>query len=283
MAPLWGLAGRGRNPNGRARPAPPRLHLAALTLLSAPALLAAGLAGCAPEAKLLRSDPSFTAGALSGGGIAVVGVVKKDEVEQVRAPLIAALLTELGRARPDVRVVDADRVAERLGLPAYRRLLNSYQARGQLDSTEVRGLAGAIGGEARFAILGRVTSDAVRNSERGLAPEDSSRYRFFNTLLVTGRDARVDLQVYDLSTRAVVYHAQYAGSAEDARPARYGLQGGGAATGGGGVTVGVAPRDAGAAGVPDSLAEQWGRYPDAPTLASALAEAFRAFAGGLPR
>lgn len=212
-----------------------------------------------------------------------MGVVKKEEVEQMRPPLIAALTEELARTRPDLRVVSADRVAALMGLQAYRRLLNSYQAGGQLDSTEVRALAATMGGEARFALLGRVTSDAVRNSARGIEPGDSSRYRYFNTLLVTGRDARVEMQVYDLGSRLLVYRAQFAGSAEDARPARYGVEGGGAAVEGTGATIGPGQRDAAAAGVPDSLADQWGRYPEAPALARALAEAFHAFAGDLPR
>lgn len=244
--------------------------------------LVAGLAGCAAESTLFRSDPSFTAAALSAGGVVVVSVVKREEVEQVRPPLIAALEEVLGSARPDLRLIPADRVAEDVGLTTYRRMLRDYQTRGSLDSSEVRTLARAVGGEARYAILGRVTSDALRTSERGIAPQDSSRYRFFRVLLVTGRDARVDLHVYDLAKRAVAYHAQYAGSAEDSRPARYGLERGGAAAGGG-VTLGVGSRDAVPPGLPDSLAEQWGRYPPAPTLASALTEAFRAFAADLPR
>jgi hypothetical protein len=244
------------------------------------ASLAAGLAGCASEAKLLRVEPSFTAAALSAGGLAVVGVVKKEEVEQVRPPLIAALTEELGRARPDLRLVDADRVTGLLGLPAYRRVLQSYQARGWLDSAEVRSLAGALGGEARFAVLGRVTSDGIRTSERDLAPEDSSRYRFFNTLLVTGRDARVDVQVYDLASGSMVYRGQFAGSAEDSRPARYRLDAGAA---GSGTAIGVGLRETAPTGAADSAADSWGRYPPAPALASALTEAFRAFASGLPR
>lgn len=246
------------------------------------AALAAGLAGCATEAKLLRSDPAFTAAALSRGGLAVVSVVKKEEVEQVRPPLIAALMRKLSQARPDLRLVDADRVAEALGTIRYRRLLNAYQARGSLDSAEVRALADAVGGAARYGVLGRVTHDALRTSERGISPEDSSRYRFFSTRLVTGRDARVDMQVYDLAKGTLVYRAEYAGSAEDERPARYGLEGGGA-TAGSGVTIGAGSRDAAPPGVPDSLAEQWGRYPEAPTLARSLEEAFRAFARDLPR
>src|SRR5512143_3309724 len=104
-----------------------------LLLLGALAGLVAGWAGCASESKLLRSDPSFTAGALTHGGIAVVSIVKKEEVEQVRPPLIAALEAELARGRPDLRLIPADRVAAALGLPAYRHLLSAYQASGSLD------------------------------------------------------------------------------------------------------------------------------------------------------
>jgi hypothetical protein len=261
---------------------PASVAAAALLLAVAAVALAVGLAGCAAESKLFRSDPSFTAAALSAGGVAVVSVVKKEEVEQVRPPLIAALEEVLRSARPDLRLISAGRVADDMGLGTYRRILRDYQASGSLDSAGVRTLARAVDGEARYAIVARVTSDALRRSERGISPQDSSRYRFFRVLLVTGRDARVDVHVYDLAKRAVVYYAQYAGSAEDSRPARYGLEGGGAAAGGG-VTVGLGSRDAVPPGVPDSLAEQWGRYPPAPTLAGALTEAFRAFAADLPR
>ena len=198
----------------------------------------------------------------------MVSVVKKEEVEQVRPPLIAALEAELARGRPDLRMVPADRVAAALGLPAYRGLLSAYQASGTLDTSEVRALAAAVGAEARFAVLGRVFSDVVRTSERGISPDDPSQYRLFNTVLITGRNARVEMQIYDLAKGGMVYRAQYAGSAEDSRPARVGLEGGGAV--GAGTTIGIGSRDLPRQGGPDSLAEESGRYPGAPALAGAL-------------
>jgi hypothetical protein len=212
----------------------------------------------------------------------VVSVVKKEEVEQVRPPLIAALERTLGQARPELRLVPAGRVEDDLGLETYRRILKSYQARGSLDSSEVRTLAREIGGDARYAILGRVFSDAVRTSERGIPRRDKSEYRSFDTLLITGRDARVDLRIYDLATGALVFHAQYAGSAEEARPARFGLEGGGA-VGSGTIPVPSGTRDGIPSDVPDSLAERWGQYPAIPSLATALEEAFRSFAKDLPQ
>jgi hypothetical protein len=249
-------------------------------MIGAAALLA-GVLGCAAEAKLYKRDATFTAAALSAGGLAVVSVVKKEEVEQVRPPLIAALERTLGQERPELRLVPADRVSEDLGLETYRRILRAYQVRGTLDSSAVRTLARELGGEARYAVLGRVFSDAVRTSERGIPRQDKSEYRYFDTMLVTGRDARVDLRVYDLAKEAVVFHAQYVGSAEEARPARYGLEGGGA--GSGTVALPSGPRDGVPSDVPDSLVERGGQYPAVPPLATALEEAFRAFAADLPK
>jgi hypothetical protein len=242
------------------------------------ASLAAGLSGCASQSKLLRSDPSFTASALEQGRLAVVSVVKKDEVEQVRPPLIQALMAALARVRPDLRVVPAGRVSDLMGLEPYRILLRAYQSRGSLDSTEVGALAAAVAGDARYALLGRVTSDVLRTSERDIPNSDSTEYRYFNTLLVTGRDARVEILVYDLARRELVYRAQYLGSAETRRPARYVPQ----PDGRGGITYG---EDQGRlpSGAPDSLAGGGGRYPAPPELAQSLAEAFTAFASQLPR
>lgn len=242
------------------------------------ASLAAGLSGCASQAKLLKSDPSFTASALERGGLAVVSVVKKDEVEQVRPPLIEALVTALARVRPDLRVVSARRVSDLMGSEPYRILLRAYQSRGSLDSAQVGALAAAVAGDARYALLGRVTSDVLRTSQREIPSTDTTAYRYFNTLLVTGRDARVEILVYDLARRELVYHARYLGSAETQRPARYVPQ----PNGRGGTTFGE-DRGRLPPGAPDSLAYDAGRYPAPPELARSLAEAFRTFASALPR
>jgi hypothetical protein len=273
---LWSPPGLGgktvRAPRGAGRAAARALGLGLA------ASLAAGLSGCASQAKLLKSDPSFTASALDRGRLAVVSVVEKDEVEQVRPPLIEALVTALARARPDLRVVSARRVSDLMGPEPYRTLLRAYQSRGSLDSAQVGALEAAVAGDARYALLGRVTSDVLRTSEREIPTTDSTEYRYFNTLLVTGRDARVEILVYDLARRELVYRAQYLGSAETQRPARYVPQ----PDGRGGVTFGE-DRGRLPPGTPDSLATASGRYPAPPELAQSLAEAFHTFASDLPR
>ena len=249
-------------------------------LLAGCAALAA-LAGCAAESKLLRVDSAFTADALAQGGLAVAGVVQKDEVAQVRPPLIAALEAALAEERPDIPSLPAARVDEALGPDAWRRHLNAFQARGTLDSAATGALARAIGNRARFAVVARVLRDALRNSDRENVARDTTRFDVPRYVLVTGRDTRVDVQVYDLVSRALVYRAEHEGWSETARLARAPIRPDVTAPRGG-VTVGMGPRAGPAPGMPDSLREEWG-YPAPPPLAEAAEMAFRAFARGLPR
>ena len=232
------------------------------------ALLSAALAGCAAETQVLHSDAQLTSDSLRGGGLAVVGVVEKEEVEQVRPPLVAKLESVLRQERPDLTLLPADRVREALGLQAYRRVLSGYQAGGSIDSSAARSIGEALHGAARYGVLARVVSNATRTSRRQLQPVDSAGYRLITGILVTGRDARVSIQVYDLSTGGPVYDAQFVGSSE---ATRYGsFRSPDANTG----TTAVMGRGPG---------PEVERFPDAPDLASALEEAYRNFARGLPR
>src|SRR5512135_1590142 len=176
----------------------------------AAALAAAALVGCAADAQL-------TAASLRGGGLAVVGVVEKEEVEQVRPPLVAKLESVLRQERPDLTLLPADRVREAMGLPAYRRLLNGYEAGGSIDSSAARSIGEALRGAARYGVLARVVSNVTRTSRRELQPVDSAGYRLVTGILVVGRDARVAIQIYDLSTGGPVYDAQFVGSSEASR------------------------------------------------------------------
>src|SRR5512139_1875500 len=94
--------------------------------LAAWAVVAALLAGCAAETEVLRADAAFTAPALTGGKLVVVGVVQKDEIAQVRPPLIARLEKVLATERPDIPVVRSAEVGTALGAEPWRRLLNGY-------------------------------------------------------------------------------------------------------------------------------------------------------------
>jgi hypothetical protein len=262
---------------GRAAPA----TLVALTTCTALVALAT-LAGCAAESKLLRADASFTAASLAESGLAVVGVVQKDEVAQVRPPLIAALEAAVAAERADIPLLGADRVRDALGADAWKRLLNAFQARGTLDSAATGALARAVGGEARYAVVARVIRAATRTADReSEAPRDSTRFSVPRYLRIAGRDARVDVQVYDLTTGALVRRAEHEGWSESARysggPYMWDLP-----PQPRGPTVMVGPRAAPPPGLPDSLREEWG-FPDPPPLAEAADMAFRAFARGLPR
>ncbi len=236
--------------------------------LAAAALAAAALAGCAAETQVLRSDAQLTAASLREGAVAVVGVVEKEEVEQVRPPLVAKLEAVLRQERPDLTLLPADRVREALGLPAYRKLLNGYQEGGSIDSTAARSIGAALHGAARYGVLARVVSNATRTSRRELEPRDSLGYRLVTGMLVIGRDARVSIQVYDLSSGLAVYDAQFVGSSEASRYGSFQAQG---SNPGATAVMGRGPG-------PEEQS-----YPEAPDLASALEEAYRNFARSLPR
>ncbi len=217
---------------------------------------------------MLRSDAQLTADSLRGGGLAVVGVVEKEEVEQVRPPLVAKLESVLRQERPDLTLLPADQVREAVGLPAYRKLLNVYEVGGSIDTAAARSIGEALHGAARYGVLARVVSNVTRTSRREFQPVDSAGYRLLTGRLVTGRDARVSIQIYDLSTGAPVYDAQFVGSSE---ASQYGSFRSSDANAGATSVMGRGP------------GPEEARFPDAPDLASALEEAYRNFARTLPR
>jgi hypothetical protein len=213
---------------------------------------------------VLRSDAGLTAASLRAGGLAIVGVVEKEEVEQVRPPLVAKLESVLRQERPDLDLLPADSVRAAMGIAAYRRLLSVYQASGTVDSSAMRALGKALRGAARYGVLARVVSDVTRTSRRQLQPFDSAGYRLVSSVLVKGRDARVSIQICDLSSGGTVYDAQFVGSSEASRYGSF-------QTPGSVAVMGRGPR-------PEEAS-----FPEAPDLASALEEAYRNFARGLPR
>ena len=217
---------------------------------------------------MLRSDARLTAASLRGGGLAVVGVVEKEEVEQVRPPLVAKLESVLRQERPDVTLLPADEVREALGLPAYRKILNGYEAAGSIDSAAARSIGEALHGAARYGVLARVVSNVTRTSRREFQPVDSAGYRLVTGMLVIGRDARVSIQIYDLSTGGPVYDAQFVGSSEASKYGSFQAPG---SNSGATAGMGRGPR-------PEEEI-----FPEAPDLASALEEAYRNFARTLPR
>lgn len=198
----------------------PRAHAgtrAARAALAVGALvLAALLGGCAAETDLLRQDPGFTAETLRQGGLAVLGVVQVDEVAQVRGPLIAGLTQVLRATRRDVPLVEAARVEGAMPDSAYRLLLLGYQMRGEPDSLWLAVAANAARGMARYGVLARVESDAVRYGTRYVSNDVPGR-QSESQVQVTGRDAKIAVDVYDLGTRLLVFRGRFIG-ASDAAP-----------------------------------------------------------------
>jgi len=228
------------------------------------------LGGCAAESKISRVDPELTYAALREGVVAVLGVVKPQEVDQVRPPLIAMLETALSEERGDIPLLRSDAVRQLLGKEPYRRALLTYEFQGTLDSAAVRELADSLRARARFVVVARVESDQLRYSSRETSEPDTAGVLRITVRAVTGRDARVSVQLYDLAKRALALSAKYMGSSESDIPI---FTGAGPRERRPGVSVDVAPQVTPAAQ----------GYPDPPELARSLEGPFRSFARELPK
>jgi hypothetical protein len=227
------------------------------------------LAGCSAESELTRLDSGFSAADLRQGKVAVLGVVKFQEPDQIRPPLIAMMEKTWREERADVPLVSADSVRARLGAERDRKLLLGYEYQGKLDGQAIAEIADSLRGVARYVMVGRVEKDHTRNSTRGFdtARDTSITNRVAYTTGITGRDAQVAVQLYDLQKRTLVMTARLQGSSEAERPM-------------------VAPMPVGRAEVTVDMQskvppEEQG-YPGAPELALALEQPFRDFARMLP-
>jgi len=250
---------------------PAALPAARSTLVGFAALLGvAALAGCAAESKLLRGDPDLAYAALRDGKLAVLGVVKVEEVDRVRPPLIAMLEKALTEERADLPLIRAESVFAALGKTSYRRILLGYEYQGRLEPADLRELADSLAGVARFVVLARVVSDRIRYSTRGVSEADSTQSQSAYGLRVAGRNARVDVHLYDLATRSLSFGAEYSGSSESSKPARAPMDRPPQMQG---VDIGVQSR----------AAPEVESSPEPPELALAVEEPFRAFARSLPR
>jgi hypothetical protein len=231
-------------------------------------LLCALLVGCAAESELSRVDPSLTDASLREGKVAVLGVVKYQEPDQVRPPLTAMLERTFREERRDVPMIGADSVKQMLGAERDRKLLLAYEYQGKLDPDALTEISNSLRGAARFLLLARVERDRIRNSTRGINSADTGVTRLDYSMGITGHDARVAVHLYDLTRRVLVLSAKYEGSTENERPMLSPLRPGG----GSGTTVEI-----GRAVPPADLG-----YPGAPELALALEVPFRSFARALP-
>ncbi|HEU4335367.1 MAG TPA: hypothetical protein VFT32_12805 [Candidatus Eisenbacteria bacterium] len=238
---------------------------AAAAALSACAWL---LAGCAAERSVLVADEELTAATLRDGGVALVGVTMVDEVEQIRPPLVAALERAMAETRPDLALRPAAAVTESLGTAESRRVLAGYQRAAAVDAPTLESLSGTLSATARYALFARVDKSTVH-----LPPAPRPSDYEYGPPRFTGsirRDARVRLTLYDLARRRVAWEAVYSSSSENSLPDSLALMRRGQ------------PRATYEAGRPGGSADL-AVTPETPSLAEAAMEAFRRFAGDLPR
>jgi len=235
------------------------------------ALLAAW-AGCAHVAEVRQADPDFTAEALRSGGLVVMGVVQVNEITQVRRPLMEALEQVLTTTRRDIPVVSAASAAAALDDSTERLLLLSYQMHGTPGAPWLVRAADSLGGLARYGVLARVKSDRLHYANRDAPPTDPSLQSPSGKILVTGRDADVSVDIYDLRTRAHVFGGNYSGSAEAAAVDSAVVPPAPPAAGGG-VTFQAAPQ---------GVSPITQGYPDPLPLARAAGMAFLEFVRSLP-
>ena len=224
--------------------------------------LAALVAGCSSEAELTHLDPTLSANDLRQGKVAVLGVVKFQEPDQVRPPLIDMLEKTFREERRDVTLIPAGSVRTLLGAERNKKILLDYEYQGALDDHALEEIADSLRGIARYILVARVDRDRTRNSTRGIALTDTtSSAHVLYAMGVTGRDARVTVQLYDLSRRALAVSARYEGSTESEHPMLSPM---------GQVNF-----------LPKVSPEEQG-YPETPELAMALREPFQTFARTLP-
>jgi hypothetical protein len=175
--------------------------------------------GCAPESKLLREDPGFTADALKKGGIVVLGAVQVDEIAQARKPLLEAFVRVFKGARPDIPMTPPE--AWRASFPdsLLRLFLLGYQMRGDPDAPLLEQVADSTRRYARYGILTRVDASSVRYGTRVAPPTEGTGGGDIG-VAVTGRDIRLEATVYDLSSLQVVYRGKFVGSSDAAMDRR---------------------------------------------------------------
>jgi len=224
------------------------------------------LLGCAADSELKRYDPTLNEIELRQGKIADMGVVKFQEPDQIRPPLIATLERTFREERPDLTLLPADSLRQILGAERYRKLLLGYEYQGSLDGPALSEISDSLRGAARFLLLARVVKDRTRSSARGLAQGDTVVSSASYAMGITGREEQVDIHLYDLSRRSLAMTARLDGSSENSKPVLSPIRPGSGAT----VELGrvVPPEDNG--------------YPAAPELAQAVEETFRTFAKTLP-
>jgi hypothetical protein len=151
------------------------------------------------------------------GGVAVLGAVMVNEVDQVRPPLIAALDSVLAARWPEVPVHRYAWVRAALDSSTARFLLLGYQIHGQAEPQWLARAADSLRDSVRYGVLARVRRTRVRTVERDTdRADESGRPIRVRATIVEGN---VSLHLYDLGTLGLLYSGTVAGVAERDAPA----------------------------------------------------------------
>lgn len=152
---------------------------------------------------------------LRAGGVAVLGAVQVNEVDQVRPPLIAALDSVLGARWPGVHILRYPRVRAALDDSTARLLLLGYQLHGRAEPLWLDRAADSLGRDSvRYGVLARVRGQRLRTDERdGDLVDESNRTV---KIRVTTRESDVSMHLYDLVTGGLRFSGEFRGFAERA-------------------------------------------------------------------
>ncbi|HET9251130.1 MAG TPA: hypothetical protein VFP58_03350 [Candidatus Eisenbacteria bacterium] len=153
---------------------------------------------------------------LRAGGVAVLGAVQVDEVDQVRPPLIAALDSVLAARWAGVPILRHARVRAALDDSTARLLLLGYQLHGRAEPLWLGRAADALADSARYGVLARVRTKRVRTEDRETERVDRSSRGV--EIRVTILESDVSLHLYDLATRGLVCSGEITGYAERGAP-----------------------------------------------------------------
>ena len=153
---------------------------------------------------------------LRAGGVAVLGAVQVNEVEQVRPPLIATMDTVLAAKWTGVPLMRYARARAALDDSTARLLLLGYQMQGRAEPLWLQRAAHLLADSVRYGVLARVRKQHVWTEEREMDRVDKS-YRGVK-LRVTVLESEVSIHLYDLATRGLVFGADLTGYAERTAP-----------------------------------------------------------------
>jgi hypothetical protein len=220
------MSGRRAAPRAAAR------VCAAVTIMAlAPALLAGGCASGSKEsgqtprapatpAAVTRIGPWGTAAALESlraGGVAVLGAVQVNEVDQARPPLIAALDSVLPTRWAGVPVRPYRWARHALDDSTARFLLLGYQIHGLAEPLWLGRAADSLVDSVRYGVLARVRRTRERTVDRETDRADASGKPIHVRATVV--EGEISFHLYDLARRELAFSVNLVGSATKEAPA----------------------------------------------------------------